>query len=252
MYRMRTAFGSLPFVFLCRKNRALRRVSRGTTMTDFSALRRTMVDGQVRTSDVTDLRLIAAMLDLPRERFVPQDGKMEFAYLDLDIPVSAAGRPLRRMLKPMVLAKLIQAANVGESDRVLDIGCATGYSSALLGRLAGAVVALEQDAELAQFAKKALASLGAANVTVAIGPLMAGWPAAGPFDVIVLEGASEVVPECLHAQLKEGGRLVCVLGRGPGKAMLYRSVGGEFSGRPIFDATAPLLPGFAQTPEFVF
>ena len=221
-------------------------------MPDFAVLRRTMVDTQVRPSDVTDLRLVAAMLDLPRERFVPRD-KMELAYLDLDIPVSGPGRPVRRLLKPMVLAKLIHAANVGADDRVLDIGCATGYSSALLGRLAGAVVALEEDAELTQSAKKTLAALGMANTTVVTGPLKDGWAASGPYDVIVLEGASEVVPENLHAQLKEGGRLVCVLGRRPsGKAVLYRSLEGELSGRPIFDATAPLLPGFAQTPEFVF
>ena len=221
-------------------------------MPDFAVLRRTMVDTQVRPSDVTDLRLVAAMLDLPRERFVPQD-KMELAYLDLDIPVSGPGRPMRRLLKPMVLAKLIHAANVGEDDRVLDIGCATGYSSALLGRLAGSVVALEEDAELAQSAKKTLAALGMTNTTVASGPLKDGWAAGGPYDVIVLEGASEMVPENLHAQLKEGGRLVCVLGRGQsGKAMLYRSLEGELSGRPIFDAAAPLLPGFAHTPEFVF
>lgn len=221
-------------------------------MTDFAVLRRTMVDSQVRTSDVTDLRLVAAMLDLPRERFVPRD-KAELAYLDRDILVSAAGRPTRRLLKPMVLAKLIHAATVGENDRVLDIGCASGYSSALLGRLAGGVVALEEDAELAQMAKNALAAIGGTNVSVAIGPLKNGWPSGDPYDAIILEGASEVVPENLQSQLKEGGRLVCVLGRGPtGKAMLYRLLDGEFGGRPIFDAAAPVLPGFTQTPEFVF
>ena len=226
-------------------------------MPDFAAARRTMVDGQVRTSDVTDLRLIAAMLDLPRERFVPQD-KMEIAYLDLDVPVSGptdrAGAPVRRLLKPMVLAKLIQAADIGEADRVLDIGCAMGYSSALLGRLAGTVIALDDDAALAQIAGKTLAALGSANVTVAMGPLTAGWPAGGPYDVIMLEGATEVVPAAgLFGQLKDGGRLVCVLGRGPaGKAMLFRSLKGEFSGRRIFDSAAPILPGFAKTAEFVF
>jgi protein-L-isoaspartate(D-aspartate) O-methyltransferase len=221
-------------------------------MSDFAALRRTMVDGQVRTSDVTDPRLLAAMLSLPRERFVPRD-RAELAYLDLDIPVSAAGRPVRRLLKPMVLAKLVQAADVGETDRVLDIGCATGYSSALLGRLAGSVIALDEDATLAEFAKKTFAALGAANVTVVTGALAAGWPAGGPYDVILIEGAGEVVPHALHGQLKEGGRLVCVIGRGPaGKAMLLRSLKGELSGRRLFDASAPLLPGFAKAPEFVF
>src|SRR5471032_2161290 len=221
-------------------------------MPNFAAARRTMVDTQVRTSDVTDLRLVAAMLDLPRERFVPQD-KMAIAYLDFDIPVTELVQPVRRLLKPMVIAKLIQAADVGVTDCVLDIGCATGYSSALLGRLAGSVIALEEDASLAQIAGKTLTALGAANVTVATGPLTAGWPAGGPYDVIILEGATEFVPVGLRGQLKDGGRLVCVLGRGPaGKAMLFRSLEGELSGRTIFDAAAPVLPGFTQTPEFVF
>lgn len=221
-------------------------------MSDFAALRRTMVDGQVRTADVTDLRLLAVMLDLPRERFVPA-AKAELAYLDRDIPVSGADRPVRWLLKPMVLAKLIQAAAIGETEQVLDVGCATGYSSALLGRLAGGVVALEEDMALAQKATENIAALGAANVQVAIGALAAGWPAGGPYDAILLEGASEVLPQALLGQLKEGGRLVCVLGRGPaGKAMLYHARAGEFSGRPIFNAAAPLLPGFAETPEFVF
>ena len=116
-------------------------------MIDFAAARRMMVDGQVRTSDVTDLRLIAAMLEVPRERFVPA-AKAALAYLDLDLPVKEgeAGAPVRRLLKPMVLAKLIQAAEIGAGDHVLDVGCATGYSSAVLARLAGSVVALEQDA----------------------------------------------------------------------------------------------------------
>jgi protein-L-isoaspartate(D-aspartate) O-methyltransferase len=221
-------------------------------MSDFAALRRTMVDGQVRTADVTDLRLLAVMLDLPRERFVPA-AKAELAYLDRDIPVSGADRPVRWLLKPMVLAKLIQAAAIGETEQVLDVGCATGYSSALLGRLAGGVVALEEDMALAQKATENIAALGAANVQVATGALAAGWPAGGPYDAILLEGASEVAPQALLGQLKEGGRLVCVLGRGPvGKAMLYHARAGEFSGRPIFNAAAPLLPGFAETPEFVF
>src|ERR1043166_6077630 len=105
-------------------------------MTDFAASRRMMVDCQVRTSDVTDLRLIAAMLDIPRERFVPAD-KADLAYLDLDLPVTTSA-PVRRLLKPMVLAKLIQAAAIGAGERVLDVGCATGYSAAVLARLSGA------------------------------------------------------------------------------------------------------------------
>jgi protein-L-isoaspartate(D-aspartate) O-methyltransferase len=227
-------------------------------MIDFAAARRMMVDGQVRTSDVTDPRIIAAMLELPRERFVP-GANAALAYLDLDVPVQqASGREeVRRLIKPMVLAKMVQAAAVKETDHVLDVGCATGYSSALLARLAQSVVALEEDTALAQAADANLKSVGARNVTVVTGPLTAGWQAksaqnTAPYDVILVNGATEVVPRALCAQLKDGGRLLAVLGRPNGRAMVYRSVSGDVSGWPIFDAAAPLLPGFAKPPAFVF
>jgi protein-L-isoaspartate(D-aspartate) O-methyltransferase len=218
-------------------------------MTDFAAARRMMVDGQVRTADVTDLRLLAAMGDVPRETFVSAN-KAELSYLDLDLP-AGEGRAGRCLLKPMVLAKLIQLAEIVTTDHVLDVGCATGYSSAVLAQLSASVVALEQDRSLAQVAERALAPHS--NVKVVIGPLTAGWPAAAPYDVIVMQGATEVVPDMLLRQLKSGGRLVCILGPGPQrKAMLYRNTDGETSGRPMFDASAPLLPGFHRTPSFVF
>jgi protein-L-isoaspartate(D-aspartate) O-methyltransferase len=223
-------------------------------MIDFAAARRMMVDGQVRTSDVTDLRIIGAMLELPRERFVP-DGSADLAYLDLDVPVTKArdGGEVRRLLKPMVLAKLAQAAMVKPSDHVLDVGCATGYSSALLARLARSVVALEQDPELVRVARENLHAVGANNVTVVSGPLTEGWQAAAPYDVIFVNGASENRPQALCRQIKDGGRLVAVVGRAPvGRAMLYRAVDGDVSGWPIFDAAAPRLPGFAAPPAFVF
>jgi protein-L-isoaspartate(D-aspartate) O-methyltransferase len=223
-------------------------------MTDFAAARRMMVDGQVRTSDVTDLRIVAAMLELPRERFVPE-AKADLAYLDFDIAVKEAspGEPARRLLKPMVLAKMVQAAEVDASDRVLDVGCATGYSSALLSRLAHSVDALEEDEALARLARENLKAVGAGNVTVVTGPLTQGWPAAAPYDVIFVNGATEIAPHELARQLKAGGRLVAVLGHAPAaQAMLYRCVGGDISGWPIFDAAAPVLPGFAAPPAFVF
>ena len=153
----------------------------------------------------------------------------------------------------MVLTKMVQAAEVDASDRVLDLGCATGYSSALLSRLAASVVALEEDEALARLARENLEAVGAANVTVVTGALTEGWPAAGPYDVIFVNGATEIAPHALARQLKAGGRLVAVVGRSPaGQAMLYRRVGGDISGWPIFDAAAPVLPGFAAPPAFVF
>jgi protein-L-isoaspartate(D-aspartate) O-methyltransferase len=216
-------------------------------MTDFATARRHMVDGQVRTADVTDLRIISAMMDIPREQFVPP-ASAGLAYLDLDLPV---GDGARRLLKPMVFAKLIHAADIASSDRVLDVGCATGYGAAVLARLAGQVTALEQDAGLAQVARTGLAAQS--KVSVVSGPLTVGWPQSGPYDAIVLEGATEVVPQAYLSQLKEGGRLVCVLGSAPAaKAMLYCRSGDDLGGRPIFDATAAMLPGFVKAPAFAF
>ena len=215
-------------------------------MTDFAAARRHMVDGQIRTTDVTDLRVISAMLEVPRERFM-QPASVSLAYLDLDVPVGGG----RRLLRPMVLAKLIQAAELEAGDCVLDVGCATGYGAALLGRIAGDVVALEQDTGLAKTAGDSL--LSQPNVSVVTGTLAEGWAQNAPYDVVVLEGATEIVPHALCQQLKNGGQLVCVLGAGPGsKAMLYTRSSGEVGGRPVFDATAALLPGFAETPVFAF
>lgn len=220
-------------------------------MMDFAAARRLMVEGQVRTADVTDLRLLTAMLELPRERFFPED-KTTLAYLDLDVAVSEAGAPVRRLLKPMVLAKLLQAAAVEPTDRVLDVGCTTGYSTALLAHLAGTVVGLEEDAALARQATAAIAAAGFTNAKVAKGMLAQGYPPDAPYDLIVIEGSGEMVPEALFDQLADGGRLLGILGSGPGKAMLYRRTGGDVSGRPIFDAAAARLPDFAKPPQFVF
>jgi protein-L-isoaspartate(D-aspartate) O-methyltransferase len=219
-------------------------------MVDFAQARRTMVDGQVRTSDVTDLRVLAAMLDVPRERFVPA-ARRAIAYLDRDVPVSDDGR--RCLIKPMVLGKLLQAAGLTGTERALDVGCATGYSCAVLGRLAASVVALEEDTALAAVASETLTASGASNVKVAGGALTAGWAEGAPYDLILLQGASEVTPDSLLAQLAEGGRLLGVIGSGPmGKATIYRKAGNHVTAQPLFDAAAPLLPGFAKTPAFVF
>lgn len=221
-------------------------------MLDFAVARRMMVDGQVRTADVTDLRLITAMETLPRERFVPAQ-MAGLAYLDRDLPLTEAahGRPRRCLLKPMVLAKLVHALDLSADEHVLDVGCASGYSSALLARLVGSVVALEEEPELAKLATASLAQ--EPNVTVVTGPLSAGWSRSAPYDAILMGGTVETEPLELCRQLKDGGRLVCVLGPAPsGKAMMYRRNGSDISARPIFDASAAALPGFGKTPAFVF
>jgi len=219
---------------------------------DFVTARRNMVEGQVRTADVTDPNIVAAMLDIPRERFLPP-AKAGLAYLDFEVGLDqVADRPGRRLVRPMVLARLLQEAEIAPRDRVLDVGCATGYSAAVLSRIAGSVFALEEDAALARVAERTLKEFGVSNVTVVTGPLAAGWPAVAPYDVILLDGASQAAPRTLFGQLKEGGRLVGMIGRAPARGTIYRMDRGDVSGRPIFDAAAPLLPGFTLTPAFVF
>jgi protein-L-isoaspartate(D-aspartate) O-methyltransferase len=217
-------------------------------MFDTVTARRMMVDGQVRTADVTNPDLIAAMLAVPRELFVTSALAGQ-AYSDSDLAIGEG----RVLLKPMVLAKLIQAAQLDRGDHVLDVGCGTGYSSAVLSRIAGSVVALEENAALASRARDALSAAGATAVGVVTGPLNAGWPGGAPYDFILLDGATEIVPETLGRQLRPTGRLACIFGHAPAnKAMLYRVVEGQLVGRPIFDAAAPVLPGFVAPPAFVF
>lgn len=220
-------------------------------MSDFTAARRNMVDGQLRTNDVTDLQLLAAMREIPRERFTPATFAA-VAYLDLDLPVGEeTAVASRRLPKPMILAKLIQAAEIAETDKVLDVGCATGYSSAVISRLARSVIALEENTTLASRARDNLAA--AKNVTVVTGELAKGCAKDGPYDVIILNGATELEPKSLCGQLTPAGRLLCVFGTGPGsKAMIFRHSGNDVTGRRIFDATLALLPGFAQKPAFTF
>jgi protein-L-isoaspartate(D-aspartate) O-methyltransferase len=218
-------------------------------MTDFVHARRTMVDCQIRPNDVTEARIVDAFLAVPRESFVPQ-AKQVLAYLDADVAVGPPGSQ-RFLMQPMFLAKLVQAAGIKHTDTVLDVGAATGYSAAILSQLAAKVVALESDEGLASGAKTALAAY--ANVNVTVGALEKGAEALGPYDVILVEGAVEEVPQVLFNSLTEGGRLLAVVGRGrSGRATIFVRASGDFAGRIAFDASLPALPGFAKAPAFTF
>ncbi|MFS8038518.1 protein-L-isoaspartate O-methyltransferase family protein [Xanthobacter sp. AM11] len=220
-------------------------------MIDFAELRRGMVDSQVRTNNVTDHRIVSAMLEIPRERFVPAALK-SLAYIDDDLMLRP-GAPPRYLIEPMILARLVQVADVQEHEHVLDVGTGTGYSAAVLARLAQQVVAVEEDAELAAAATANLAALGVANVAVMQGPLKAGWPAEGPYDLVLVNGSVDSVPESLFAQVKEGGRLIAVLGHGgAGRACVFSKVGGVMGQRVAFNAAVPPLPGFEAAPSFTF
>ena len=178
---------------------------------NFDELRQAMVDSQVRTTDVTNLPLIEALLSVPREAFVPEQRK-PFAYIDDDIEISGSDPSVRRyVMEPSPFARLVQLADVKPSDLVLDIGSGTGYSSAVLSKLGSAVIALESDEELAARATDPLVENGFDNVAVVTGPLEAGYVAEGPYDVIFIGGSVDSVPEALFGQLKDGGRLVVVV-----------------------------------------
>ncbi len=218
-------------------------------MPDFASARRNMVDCQIRTNKVTDGRIIAAFADLPREAFVAPSSHPS-AYIDMEVRIGEG----RYLMEPMVLARMVQSLDVGAGDVVLDIGCGTGYSSALLARLATTVVALESDPALARQANEALTALAVDNAVVVEGPLTDGYAAQAPFDVIFFGGAVAEIPKIITRQLGEGGRVAAVIRQdeGPGIATLGLCRNGTVSFRTLFDAATPLLPGFAKQAGFVF
>lgn len=222
-------------------------------MTDAAQQRTNMVESQILTSDVTDRRVLLAMGAVPREKFVPES-LAALAYMDEPVPVTtaAAGVGRRWLMAPRVFAKLLQLADVGSEDRVLDVGCASGYSAAVLGRIAKTVVALESDGALAAAARKNLADLTIAGAEVVEGPLPEGRPDAGPYDAIVLEGSVPEPATMLLDQLKDGGRLVGVVQADGalGKAVIWRRLGRSLDQWTAFDAAAPALPGFERAPAF--
>ena len=221
-------------------------------MSGFSTARQKMVDGQVRPSDVTDSRIIDAMLAVPREAFVPQSQRA-LAYLDLDLDVSEGGPAKRFLIKPLVISKMLQAADIKDTDNVLVAGCATGYTAALVAKLAGRVTATESDPALAAKAKDVMAQLGLGNVTFRAAAAAEGDSENAPYDVIVLDGATEITPDRLYRQLREGGRLVGVFAMTqPQRAVIVTRSHDDFGTRALFDASVPVLPGLERLPAFVF
>jgi protein-L-isoaspartate(D-aspartate) O-methyltransferase len=210
------------------------------------AARFNMVDTQIRPANVTDQRILAAMNAVPREKFVPR-AAAALAYADVPVALAAG----RYLLDPRSFAKALQLASIGAEDRVLDIGCGTGYSAAVMARLAGDVVAVEQDADLVRVASDLLAT-AVGKVELIQGSLIEGAKNQGPFDVIFINGAVEDVPQSLLAQLAEGGRLVTFLKDGNCRAWLFLREKGEIGRRPDFDADVPVLAGFRKSVGFVF
>jgi protein-L-isoaspartate(D-aspartate) O-methyltransferase len=218
-------------------------------MPDNSAARHNMVEGQIRTNKVTDPVLIEALQTVPREKFVPSSAQ-GIAYVDEDL---AIGRG-RYLMEPVVLARLLQTAAIMPTEAVLDIGCATGYSTAVIAKLAGSVVAIDSDPALVERANQIMSELGADNAAVVQGDMAQGYPKQAPYNVIVLGGAVELIPDAITDQLIDGGRLVAVVvdEGGVGRATLVTRVGSSVCSRVIFDAATPRLPGFAREPGFVF
>ena len=216
-------------------------------MTDFSQRRTTMVDTQVRPSDVTKFPIIEAMLTVPRENFVPTD-RREAAYAGEHVSLGAG----RVVLDPRTLAKMLDAADITPDEMVLDIGSGLGYSAAVAARMAEAVVALEEDATLAAEAERALSEAAADNVAVIEGPLAEGAEKHGPYDVILIQGAVETVPEALLDQLKDGGRIVAIFAEGAalGAVRVGHKRDGAVTWRLAFNGAAPVLPGFEAARAF--
>jgi protein-L-isoaspartate(D-aspartate) O-methyltransferase len=223
-------------------------------MSDFKLERMNMVESQIRPNAVTNPDLLKALLETPRELFVPPSLRT-LAYMDgvLRVENAREHRPARYLLSPMIFAKLAQLVDIRAGDRILDIGGATGYSAAILARLGASVVALENDAGLTAVAKEALASAGIKNVSFVMGPLEAGAPESAPYNVIFLNGRVGHLPDALLSQLAEGGRLVTIMGSDTAsKAKLVSKIDSRIQQRMAFDADAPILPGFELKSAFIF
>lgn len=215
-------------------------------MTDFETLRTMMVDTQVRPSDVTKFPIIQAMLTVARENFVPA-AQREAAYVGEHVALGQG----RVTLDPRVLAKMLDVLNIQNDELVLDIGTGLGYSSAVIARMAQAVIAVEQDEALAADAATALSESGADNVVVEVATLAAGAAQHGPYDAVILQGAVEQIPAEILGQVKEGGRICAIFLDGPlGIARIGYKLNGDITWRLAFNATAPVLPGFEADRAF--
>jgi protein-L-isoaspartate(D-aspartate) O-methyltransferase len=219
-------------------------------MEDFATARLRMIESQLRTENVTARNVLSAMGVIPREEFVPE-GARELAYIDRDVVINADGS--RVMMRGAALARLLQLAEVAPTDRVLDIAAGRGYAAAILSRMAGSVVALESDPELAGQARSVFERIGVAGVSVVEGPLEAGYAAGAPYDVILIEGAVDEVPAALFDQLADEGRLIAVIGRGlSATATLFAKSDGQIGDRAAFNADILPLPAFRKPEVFVF
>ena len=217
-------------------------------MIDYQAARIAMVDGQVRPSDVTLYPIIDAMLQVPREAYVPHDMR-PLAYVGKHIDLENGGV----VLAPRILAKILESLDIKPDEMVLDIGVGLGYSSAVIARLAEAVIAVEENAELASVAETTLSEQSADNAVVHVGPLVEGAAEHGPYDVIVVEGGVQVLPDSLLSQLKVGGRIAAIFMDGPsGQCRIGVRTSAGISWDAVFDATAPVLSGFAAKKTFSF
>ncbi|WP_137112055.1 protein-L-isoaspartate O-methyltransferase [Rhodobacter sp. SY28-1] len=216
-------------------------------MSEFATRRVMMVDTQVRPSDVTKFPIIDAMLTVPRETFVPED-KREAAYMGENLPLA----PGRVVLEARTLAKLLDALDIQPGELVLDVGCGLGYSAAVIARLGETVVAVEEDEALAAEAQRLLSEEGVDNAVVIAGKLTEGSAKCAPYDVITVEGGVETMPETILSQLKDGGRIGAVFMEGAvGTARIGYKTEGRVSWRPVFNASAPVLPGFQAKRSFV-
>ena len=221
-------------------------------MDEFKQARENMVDCQVRTNDVTDHAVLTALLSVPRERFVPP-ALRPFSYIDEDLSLDEIGESGRYLMEPGPFAKLLQLAEIGADDIVLDVGCGSGYSTAVLAKLCNSVVAIEKCGDLSEYASKALADLEIFNAVVICDPLTDGYTQEAPYDVVFIGGAIQTIPDEIFDQVREGGKVVAVEGQGnAATAKVFRKHNGTMTSHTAFNCSVKPLPGFEAAPQFVF